>query len=105
MSIAPDGLEAFAELPGEQWTPSNSDSGAAFLDDWCSNCERDKVLNGTVQFGKEQDGDLCEIVGASYRGEAKEWREIDGEIKCISFVRVGERLPDRCPNTPDMFAA
>jgi len=29
-----------AELPGEQYTPSNGTEGAQFLSDWCGTCAR-----------------------------------------------------------------
>lgn len=90
-------------LPGEQFIPSNSDDGSIFLDGFCANCDRDKELNGTKNYLDPDDaeGDHCPIVAASYRGEAVEWRKIDGELKCIKFWPLGVPEPD--PNTLDMF--
>lgn len=92
-------------LEGERWTPSNGTDGASFLTNVCTNCARDKVLNGTVSMDDHDDEDLCPIIAASYRGEAVEWRRMpDGEVKCIAFVPVGQPIPPkRCEATMDMF--
>lgn len=51
------------------------------------------------------DNELCEIIEASFRGEAVEWRELpDGEVTCIAFVPAGEQpSAPRCTRTDDMF--
>lgn len=51
------------------------------------------------------DNEKCEIIAASFRGEAVEWRDLgDGEIKCIAFVPAGQPIPPpRCANTSDLF--
>ncbi len=91
-------------LPGEQYEPSNGTEGEAFISSWCGNCERDKVCNGTVDQDDAGDDDMCQILGASFRGEAVEWREVDGKVKCISFVEKGQPIPPaRDTATVDMF--
>lgn len=94
-------------LPGEQWIPSNGTVGHAFLAGECGNCQRDKSMREGVSIDECDDNERCEIIGASFRGEAVEWREMpDGEVKCIAFVPAGERIPEpRCANTEDMFSA
>ncbi|WP_241120642.1 hypothetical protein [Achromobacter xylosoxidans] len=74
-----------AELPGEQWKPSNGTVGYSFVSDACGTCERD------------HDED-CDILARSFRGDAVEWRrtEEDGCF-CMAYVPAGEQLPE----TPD----
>jgi hypothetical protein len=98
-----DGLETHAELPGEQWTPSNADVGCSFIGDWCGRCARDKVANGSIHQDAVQPEDLCLILGASFRGEALEWRRVDGEVKCLKFVDACDPVPtDRCQHTLEL---
>jgi hypothetical protein len=94
-------------LPGEQWIPSNGDVGYSFLTGECGNCQRDKSMREGVPLEECDDNERCEIIGASFRGEAVEWREMpDGEVKCIAFVPAGERIPEpRCELTVDMFSS
>lgn len=91
---------------GEQYIPSGGLEGVDFICEWCGNCAKDREMNGTCHDeGREPgDDDWCEILNASYRGEAVEWRELEnGDVKCIAFVKAGERVPDRCPHTQDLF--
>lgn len=82
---------ALGPLPGEQWEPSNGTVGESFIANECGQCARD------------EDED-CEVLAASFRGEAIEWRELpDGQVKCVLFVERGERIPERCPKTKDLF--
>lgn len=94
-------------LPGEQWEPSNGTEGYSFLESWCGKCARDRAMREGVEIDECDDDERCEIIGASFRGEAVEWREMpDGEVKCIAFVPAGERIPEpRCVRTLDMFGA
>jgi hypothetical protein len=101
--IAPDGLEQFADLPGEQWEPSNGSEGCAMIEGFCSHCERDKVMNGTITDEQAQmDGGYCQILSDSFIGPVKEWREVSGEILCAAFVEQGDKVPDRCPHTLEL---
>jgi hypothetical protein len=92
-------------MPGERHIPSNGTEGWAFIEDWCSRCERDKELSGTKHPEDCGDDDWCPIVAASYRDEAVEWRELeDGSTKCMAFAPLGHGVPPpRCENTADMF--
>ncbi|WP_426789179.1 hypothetical protein [Achromobacter xylosoxidans] len=83
-----------AELPGEQWTPSNGTVGHSFIAEVCDVCERD------------QDED-CDILARSFRGEAVEWRRTKEEgCFCMAYVPVGERLPEPpCPHTASLELA
>jgi len=51
------------------------------------------------------DDELCEIIAASFRGEAVEWREMpDGQVTCIAYDWNGDAIPDqRCQHTMEMF--
>lgn len=95
------------DLPGDQFIPSNSDVGHAFIDQWCSHCARDKAAREGAEIEECDDNEVCQILGASFRGEAVEWRELpDGQVKCMAFVPAGQPLPTpRCPLTADMFAS
>jgi hypothetical protein len=94
-------------LPGEQWIPSNGDIGYSFLSGECGNCARDKSMREGVDLDECDDNECCPIIGASFRGEAVEWRCMpSGEVKCISFVPAGEPIPEPpCEHTQDLFAA
>jgi hypothetical protein len=100
----PDMCARTIHLVGQQWMPSNGTEGEIFWSEWCSHCERDKVMNGTVWEEDAGDGDLCQILSASFAGEATEWvYGADGQPTCSAFVPCGEPVRDRCPHTPDMF--
>lgn len=91
-------------LPGEQWIPSNSTVGHAFIEGECSRCAKDAPSNGSKSFEACDDSDLCQILAASFRSEAVEWRRMpDGEVKCLAFVEAGSAEPARCDKTQDMF--
>lgn len=92
-------------LPGEQWKPSNGTVGYSFIEDWCTNCQRDKAMREGCDLDECDDNEKCEILAASFRGEAVEWRRLpDGQIKCIAFVEAGQPIPEpRDDKTFDMF--
>lgn len=94
-------------LPGRQWTPSNGTEGYSFLESACGNCARDKAMREGVDLDDCDDNEKCEIIAASFRGQAVEWRIDDSdEVFCISFVEKGQSIPaPRCPNTVDLFKA
>lgn len=73
-------------LPGEQWRPSNGCVGEAFLADWCGRC----ALGGPDSANRASMGSSeprpCPIIGASFFGEAVEWRRVAGEVMCIAWV-------------------
>ena len=99
-----DYIPATGPLPGERYMPSNGTEGEAFISHFCCNCERDKVCNGTVDQDAAGDDDLCQILGASFRDEAVEWRELPtGDKTCVAFVPLGEAIPQRDTFTVDMF--
>lgn len=92
--------------PGRQWIPSNGTEGYSFLVSACGSCQRDKAMRDGVDLDDCDDNEKCEIIAASFRGEAVEWRIDDekGEVHCIAFVEKGQPIPaPRCPNTSDMF--
>jgi hypothetical protein len=91
-------------LPGEQWGPSNGSEGAAMIECQCTYCERDKVMNGEAT-DEDADSDpslYCKILSDSFVGPVQEWREVDGVIQCVRFVKKGDALPDRCPKTLEL---
>ena len=112
--LGTDGVKRWADtnepmgkpgLPGEQYKPSNSDEGYAFLGYWCANCQRDKAMRDGCDFDECDDNEKCEIIAASFRGEAVEWRDTGTGLICTAFVPAGEKVPERCPLTVDMFEA
>ena len=93
--------------PGEQYTPSNGTEGAQFLADWCGKCARDKSMREGVDLDECDDNEKCEIIAASFRGQAVEWRELDDfKTMCITWVPAGQPIPPpRDDLTIDMFGA
>lgn len=92
-------------LPGVQYVPSNGTEGECFIESWCTGCARDKVMNGeaSMQEGLQDDGLLCPILSASYRGEAVEWRDLGEREVCLAFVEVDSPILERDDKTIDMF--
>jgi hypothetical protein len=92
-------------LPGERYMPSNGTEGYSFIEEWCSNCAKDKPMSEGKDFDDCTDDEVCQILGASFRNEAVEWRELeDGRCVCLDFVQAGtEVAPPRCEHTRDMF--
>lgn len=92
-------------LPGERYMPSNGTAGEGFIEAWCCNCARDKPMSEGKDFDECTDDEVCEILAASFRDEAVEWRRLDnGELVCLAFVQAGtEVAPPRCEHTVDMF--
>ena len=92
------------DLPGEQWKPSNNTNGYAFLSEWCGQCQRDKAVREGCDISECDDNEKCEIIAASFRGEAIEWRKLEsGKCICTAFVPAGEKVPERSAFTVDMF--
>jgi hypothetical protein len=73
-----------AELPGEQWKPSNGTVGYSFVAHYCGDCERNR-------------DDDCDILARSFCGEAIEWRSTNEGQFCMAHVPLGDSLPE----TPD----
>ena len=80
------------------------------FDQWCSHCARDKPMRDgdpIDSYNEEEfsDDEVCEIIGASFLGNAIEWRKMpDGAIKCLAFVEYGHDVPPpRDDKTIDMF--
>lgn len=97
-------MKPTTDLPGEQWIPSNSTVGHAFIEGECSRCAKDAPSNSGKAFEECDESELCQILAASFRSEAVEWRRMpNGEVKCIAFVEVGSAAPARCDKTQDMF--
>lgn len=94
---------AAPDLPGQQWTPSNSDQGYAFIEDWCGRCARDKAIREGLPLENCDDSEICQIIARSFRSQAIEWREQDGKVFCTEFVPADEGVQYRCPMTVDMF--
>lgn len=90
-------------LPGKQYIPSNGSAGDGFISAFCSHCTRDKMCSEGKDFDECTDDELCEILCASFRGEAAEWRQLDdGSVTCIAYTTAPVGTP-RCANTVDMF--
>lgn len=92
-------------LPGRQWIPSNGAEGYSFLEAACGRCARDKSMRDGAPLDECDDNELCEIIAASFRGEAVEWRQLDNdEVTCVAFVPHGQPIPPpRCDRTRDLF--
>lgn len=93
-------------LPGVQYTPSNGTEGYSFLESWCGDCQRDRAMREGVDIDECDDNEKCEIIGASFRGEAVEWRDLGDKCVCLAFVPAGDPVPEpRDTLTIDMFDA
>lgn len=92
--------------PGERYMPSNGTEGYSFIDGWCSNCQRDKAMREGLDVDECDDNEKCEILAASFRDEAVEWRKLeDGRCICVAFVEAGKEIPPpRCEHTLELFA-
>lgn len=91
-------------LPGEQWIPSNGTEQMIILEGMCTTCARDRAMREGWPIEECDDDELCEIIGAVFSRQAVEWREIDGEVTCLAYVRHGEPIPEpRCQHTGDLF--
>jgi hypothetical protein len=77
-------------LPGVMVESANSELTHQMSDDFCCRCVKDA----------DED---CPIVAHSFGHNVVEWREIDGEVKCIAFLEPGQ--VERCASTEDMFDA
>jgi hypothetical protein len=93
--------------PGERYQPCNGTEGEYFHAMWCEECERDKVMSGqaTQEQADADPGLYCQILNNSFHDEGvAEWViGKDGQPCCTAFVPVGQAVPYRCPNTPDLF--
>ena len=72
------------------YKPSNGVEGACFIDNWCSNCQRDKVLNGQYEYSDATPSMYCDIFNRSFWNEPlPEWVYDDnGEPMCTEFLPV-----------------
>lgn len=74
------------KLPGIQWMPSNMDAGMSFIERNCASCGRDRPACEGVSYDECEDHELCPIIGASFIGEAIQWRRLDdGEVICTEY--------------------
>lgn len=104
MSLAKDLAKLYIDRAGQQYQPSNGTEGAAFHSHWCCQCARDKAMREGAPLEDCDDNERCDILSASFRGEAKEWvYGADGQPRCTEFHEFGTPEPYRCPATTDMF--
>lgn len=92
-------------LNGDQYVPSNGTEGHSFIESWCTQCGRDKPCSEGKDFDDCTDDEVCEILAASFRGEAVEWRRLeDGRKVCLAFIASDQPVTRRCERTADMFS-
>lgn len=79
------------------YRPSNGTEGMSFISQWCGNCKRDRVANGSVEADDAKDEDLCQIVAATFAHDIDdpeypvEWiRDADGRPCCTAFEDSGD---------------
>ena len=83
------------------------------MEEWCSNCARDKSMNGEKDFDDCRDDELCQIIARSFAFDRnderypKEWRyDENGVPCCTAFVEQGKPIPpERDTKTIDMFGS
>lgn len=105
MTFPAELAKLYVDQAGQQYIPSNGSEGEAFFSWWCTQCQRDKSMREGADLDDCDDDEKCEIIAASFRGEAKEWvYGPDGQPMCTAFVPAGQELPaPRCEHTQDMF--
>ena len=96
----PDLAKLFVDRAGTRYVPSNGTEGEIFHSEWCENCARDSVMNGTRRDVDDcPPEELCTILAASFWTDEKEnpdheWKfGPDGQPMCASFVPVGQTIP------------
>lgn len=76
------------KLPGVKWTPANGMDGMMFVEKYCVPCGRDRPTSEGVDFDECLASEICQILSASFRDEAIEWRQLEsGEIICTEFQK------------------
>ena len=104
MTFPADLALLYVEKAGQPYQPSNGTEGAVFWSEWCSHCSRDKAMREGANIDDCDDDEVCAILGASFRGEAKEWvYGTNGQPICTAFHEYGTAETFRCPVTPDLF--
>jgi hypothetical protein len=106
MTFPADLAKMYVKQAGQPYQPSNGTEGDIFISEWCSKCAKDKAMREGEPLDECDDDEVCQILGASFRGEAKEWvYGPDGQPMCTAFHEPGTPEPYRCPATPDMFGS
>jgi hypothetical protein len=104
MTFPADLAKLYVKSAGQQYMPSNGTEGEVFWSEWCCQCSRDRAMREGAPIEDCDDDERCDILGASFRGEAKEWvYGTDGQPICTAFHEPGTPEPYRCPATADMF--
>jgi len=98
------------DYPVKQFKPYGANEGEAFLSAHCATCAKDKCYREGAPVEECDESELCQIIGASFRGEAVEWRILpDGKSACMKYVEfvpgIQANQVERCDNTLDMFSA
>ena len=87
------------------YRPANGTEGYAFIDEWCSNCERDKAFwNGDWSAG-------CRIVADTFvyfvsdPKYPREWTyDVGGKPCCTAFIEIGKPVaPEPDTQSLDLF--
>lgn len=89
---------------GQQYMPSNGTEGHIFIESWCGECARDRSVREGEPLDECDDNEVCQIIGASFRGEANEWQiGPDGQPHCTAYVPAGHVPPSpRCEHTQEL---
>lgn len=105
MTFPADLAKLYAEQAGQRYEPSNGTEGEIFMSEWCRHCARDRAMREGVELDECDDEEVCQIIAASFAGEAKEWvYGKDGQPMCTAFVPADQAVPQpRCEHTVDMF--
>lgn len=104
MTFPADLAKLYVEHAGQPYQPSNGTEGEVFWSEWCCKCSKDKAMREGADIDDCDDNEVCSILAASFRGEAKEWvYGPNGQPMCTAFHEFGTPEPYRCPATDDMF--
>ena len=104
MTFPAELAKMYVDRAGQPYQPSNGTEGEVFWSEWCRKCSRDSAMRADADLDDCDDNEQCEILDASFRGEAKEWLfGTDGQPICTAFHEFGTPEPFRCPATTDIF--
>ena len=92
-------------LPGEQYIPSNSTEGYAFIGSFCVHCAHDRSVREFDDLDECDDDQKCDVLARSFAGTAVEWRRMpDGRKTCTAYVPEGQPIPPApCAHTLNLF--
>ena len=96
---------------GQKYRPSNGTEGEIFIENWCSQCARDRAMREGANIDECDDDEVCEIIARTFAHDVEdeqyptEWQfDEHGQPCCKAFIPAGSVTPEpRCERTWEMF--